>query len=148
MSRKLYIVSNVKKEPIGWAHYCPACQTVHVIHVVATYPAEKIHRMDGTPDNPSFTGSMRPPKQPQCHYKIKLGRILYQSSSEHRYRCLTVPLPEFAFNVPQTKREEITYAEETESSETDDRGLGKGAAQQEDASAVQTKSAQTSGSDA
>lgn len=117
---------------------------MHVIHIVPTYPGEKVHRMTGTQQWPHFNGAMLHrvvgfAKDRLCHYRIKHGRIHYGSDCTHDYAGRTVDLPDFQIQRPEgASYEEI----EAKSTEADDGGIEESSGQSKDAEAAPAVSAE------
>ena len=90
-------VSNVLRSiQGGFAHWCVACDQMHVIPTGAPY---KVHwTFDGNVEAPTFGPSVKITwgrgEQPPliCHYFVRAGCIEYCSDSTHTLAGKTLPL--------------------------------------------------------
>ena len=92
----------------GFAHYCPACQAMHVYFVDKPSHSGARWKFNENPDLPTFTPSMNirwgtyadPTYVDEgresgiCHYFVMNGQIMYCGDCTHDMKGKTVPLPE------------------------------------------------------
>lgn len=87
--------------PHGWSHWCPACETSHMIAVEKPFENGARWTFSGDENVPTFHPSVRVGYTPKlgskgcCHYFIKGGRIEFCSDCTHEYAGRTVDLPDF-----------------------------------------------------
>jgi hypothetical protein len=106
---KLRRYTDSEGKPIGWAHWCPACNQHHVFNVeqpTRAFPEYGIKggvrwKFNGNEKQPTFHPSMliqswerKGKARTTCHYHLQDGRILYCADSPHALRGKTVPLPD------------------------------------------------------
>lgn len=84
--------------PIGYAHWCPGCEEVHVYYTKA--PGAPIWSFNGNTEKPSFTASMLittgkrdDPNKTICHYYLTDGQLKFLADSTHALAGQTVDLP-------------------------------------------------------
>jgi hypothetical protein len=82
----------LRRLPVGYGHYCPACKQMHAYYVDKP-------TFDGNVDSPTFAPSMNiswgnEPRIGRCHYFVQGGQIKFCSDSTHELAGKTVPLPE------------------------------------------------------
>lgn len=93
----------LRRTVIGWAHYCPGCDELHVIPDRWTF--------DGNTTSPTFMPSVLTsgvrhqhgtleavlvngkPIPYRCHYHLTAGRLQFLSDCTHALRSTTVALP-------------------------------------------------------
>ena len=91
--------SLLRRLPVGYGHYCPACKSMHVYYVDKPTRKGAKWSFDGNADKPTFAPSMniswgRDPVEGRCHYFVTNGEIRYCGDSTHELAGKTVPLPE------------------------------------------------------
>jgi hypothetical protein len=74
------------------AHWCPGCDSLHVINVEKPNHCNALWTWDGNVEQPTFSPSIN--IVGVCHYFIKAGQIEFCSDSRHALAGQTVPLPE------------------------------------------------------
>lgn len=101
----------------GYAHWCPACEEMHVIQTSSPEGRPK-WGFDGKIECPTFTPSVRislpehiddegtiHPSRVLCHYFITAGQINFCSDSDHALKGQTVPLPPIPANMAKWNEE-------------------------------------------
>lgn len=84
------------EDPLGWAHWCPACEEAHVFAVDRAFANGACWTFNGNLDEPSFQPSMRIRVGPRvCHYFLTKGQLAFCGDCTHALRGQTVPLPAF-----------------------------------------------------
>jgi hypothetical protein len=92
----------------GYAHWCPACQSMHAFAVDAPFSNGAKWTFDGNIERPSFSPSMNirigryaDPEfvdednlSSVCHYFLQGGVLKFCGDSTHALRGQSVPLPE------------------------------------------------------
>jgi hypothetical protein len=94
-------------EPIGWCHWCPACEEMHCYAVERpAHTGGPQWTFNGNVEKPSFqvsmnitwgnrvTGHAEMKTGGQCHYFVTDGNIKYQNDCTHHLKGQTVPLPD------------------------------------------------------
>lgn len=74
------------------AHYCPACDQMHVIHVTRKNCVGAKWSWNNDSVRPTFSPSIN--IHGRCHYFLKEGQLEYLPDSKHALAGKTVPLPE------------------------------------------------------
>lgn len=97
----------------GFAHWCPACETMHGFAVERPFRNGAKWTFDGNLDRPTFTPSMNikintpdmgKDYQPDvsssvCHYFLKEGNLQFLGDCTHAMKGQTVPLPELPMHL-------------------------------------------------
>jgi hypothetical protein len=90
----------------GYMHWCPACESFHMIAVEEPLENGARWTFDGKLDAPTFspsvniafTGLDRATKQVvpkgRCHYFLRAGQLQFCGDCSHALAGQTVPLPE------------------------------------------------------
>jgi hypothetical protein len=91
----------------GFMHWCPACNSFHMIAVSEPFPNGARWKFDGDLDKPTFAPSVRVrggnAKGPTCcHYILTTGVINFCGDCTHAMAGKAVPLPE----IPEQYRSE------------------------------------------
>lgn len=73
-------------------HWCPGCESLHLIQTQKPSPNGAIWRWDGDAESPTFTPSIN--IVGHCHYFISAGQIQFCGDSTHDLAGKTVPLPD------------------------------------------------------
>ena len=92
---KLRPVSDKDGKLVGWAFYCPGCDSCHVFYVSGLL----VWGFDGDKQLPTFTPSLLntcenhpDPKLRRCHLNLTAGKIMYHGDSTHDFAGKTVDL--------------------------------------------------------
>jgi hypothetical protein len=77
-------------------HWCPACKSVHQIHVKDRNHSGAVWTWDGQFESPTFSPSIKVTLYSGgiCHYYIKQGKIEYSGDCTHSLAGQTVDLPD------------------------------------------------------
>lgn len=86
----------------GYAHWCPACESMHAFATDAPQRNGAKWTFDGNLAAPSFSPSMHITIGPDpddghietCHYFLRNGMLQYLGDCTHALSGQTVPLPE------------------------------------------------------
>ncbi len=78
---------------VGWAHWCPGCRKMHVLHV-------KDYEFSGEKEKPTVRPACIFPKLSadghHCVYMIQDGRIYFGRECTHRFAGVTVAMKEWS----------------------------------------------------
>jgi hypothetical protein len=96
----------LRRTQTGMAHWCPACEEIHIFHTKRTENGS-CWRWNGNIIHPTFMPSMvitcldpiegkprdRWPLVSRCHYWLKNGKLEFLTDCTHRFKGITVSLP-------------------------------------------------------
>ena len=81
------------KNGVGYSHYCPGCELLHVFAVSEPFSNGAKWTFNGDLEKPSFSPSMNIGPN-WCHYYLTNGMLIFSASKGHSLTGKTVPLPE------------------------------------------------------
>ncbi len=95
----------------GFAHWCPGCESMHMIAVSEPFPNSARWSFDGELDRPTFSPSVHiawegldppitgPLVKRVCHYFLTAGRLQFLGDCTHALKGQTVDLPDLPEHV-------------------------------------------------
>jgi hypothetical protein len=93
----------------GFAHWCPACKTMHAFAVSKPFSNGAKWRFDGNLESPTFEPSMNiaigpypygegeKPRIDRCHYFLHNGVIQYLADCTHEMTNTSIALPDLPY---------------------------------------------------
>jgi hypothetical protein len=98
----------LRRTQAGYAHYCPGCESLHVITTEPQRPGGPVWSFDGNLTAPTFGPSVNctwgrfadpnfveesPDESGRCHYFLTAGQLQFLGDCTHALAGQTVPLP-------------------------------------------------------